>query len=72
MLGASTYSLGFPLFSDNDGSVAETYGVPASERLQSHRRVAKRSTFALDSDLTVRYIWVTDDPGVVPEKLEER
>lgn len=64
---ANQYNLAFPLLSDNDGSVAESYGVLATEGLEGHRRIAKRSVFVLDPDRRVRYTWVSDDPDVMPD-----
>ena len=29
--------------------------------------MSRRSVFVLDKDATVRYAWVTDDPGVAPD-----
>lgn len=64
---ADRHGLGFPLLSDNDGTVAEAYGVVASEGPLGHRRLAKRSVFVLDRERIVRYAWSTDDPEVLPE-----
>ena len=63
---AERHDIDFPLLSDSDGSVAESYGALRSELL-GHRRVAKRALFLLDSDGTVRYRWVGEDPETVPE-----
>jgi len=64
---ADEYDLDFPLLSDNDGSVAEAYGVLYDEGLGGHRRIAKRAVFVLDADRTVRYAWASDDPGDLPD-----
>ena len=64
---ASQYNLTFPLLSDNDGSVAETYGVLATEGFEGHRRIAKRSVFVLDPDRRIRHTWVSEDPSVMPD-----
>jgi peroxiredoxin len=64
---AAEHGLGFPLLSDNDGSVAEAYGVLFDEGLGGHRRIAKRAVFVLDGDRTVRYAWSSDDPGELPD-----
>jgi peroxiredoxin len=64
---AEQNGLGFPLLSDNDGSVAEQYGVLFDEGLGGHRRIAKRAVFVLDADRTVRYAWSSDDPGEMPD-----
>jgi peroxiredoxin len=61
------HALDFPLLSDNDGSVAEAYGVRHDEALAGHRGVAKRAVFVLDGDRDVVYAWATDDPGEMPD-----
>jgi len=69
---AARHGLGFPLLSDNDGTVAEAYGVVASEGPLGHRRLARRSVFVLDRDRIVRHAWSTEDPTVLPELSEIR
>ncbi len=64
---AETYGLDFPLLSDNDGSVAESYGVLFEEALGGHRRIAQRAVFVLDADRTVQYAWASDDPDEMPD-----
>lgn len=56
----------FRLLSDSDGSVAEEYGVLYDE-FNGHKRVTKRSVFVVDTDRTVRYAWVTEDPRTQPD-----
>lgn len=74
---AEQHDIEFPLLSDSDGRVAEAYGVLRDELL-GHRHVAKRALFLLDTDGTVQYRWVGDDPEAVPsltplyEALENR
>ncbi|WP_018257455.1 redoxin domain-containing protein [Halomicrobium katesii] len=58
--------LEYPLLSDNDGSVAESYGILTDER-QGHRRVARRAVFVVDQTGSVRYRWVADAPDEQPE-----
>jgi peroxiredoxin len=71
----STYSHGefarqegfeYALLSDNDGSVAESYGVLADEQ-GGHRRTARRAVFVVDQDRTVQYAWVAESPAEQPE-----
>lgn len=64
---ADEYGLDFPLLSDNDGSVAESYDVLYEEGLGGHRRIAKRAVFVLDADRTIQYAWASDDPGDMPD-----
>lgn len=63
---AERYDIEFPLLADSDGTVAEAYGVLQDELL-GHRRVSKRALFLLDTDGTVRYRWVGEDPETVPD-----
>lgn len=56
----------FPVLSDFNREVSETYGVLYEELLGLHD-VAKRSVFVVGPDGKVVYRWVTEDPGVEPE-----
>lgn len=56
----------FPVLSDFNREVSETYGVLYEELLGLHE-VAKRSVFVIGADGTVVYRWVTEDPGVEPD-----
>lgn len=70
---AREYDIAFPLCSDNDGSVAERYGVLHDE-FDGHRRLARRAVFLLDAEGVVRHRWVAEDPADLPafEELRER
>lgn len=70
---AREHDIAFPLCSDNDGSVAERYGV-LHEEFDGHRRLARRATFLLDAEGVVRHRWVAEDPADLPtvEELRER
>lgn len=63
---AREYDLGFPLLSDDTGTVSETYGVLRDD-VAAHGFAAKRAVFVVDTDWTVRYAGVTDDPEDLPE-----
>ena len=63
---AERYDIEFPLLADSDGAVSEAYGVLRDEVL-GHRRVSKRALFLLDTDGTVRYRWVGEEPETVPD-----
>jgi len=63
---AEAQDLDFPLLSDSDGTVAEAFGV-LYEEFRGHKRVAKRSTFVVDTDRTVQYAWSTEDPSNHPD-----
>lgn len=58
--------LDFPLLSDSDGTVAESFDVLYDE-VQGHKRVAKRAVYLVDRDRTIRYAWVAEDGGHQPE-----
>lgn len=58
--------LDFPLLSDYNKEVIPQYGVQY-EDLAGFKGLAKRSVFVIDQDSTVKYKWVTDDPGVLPD-----
>jgi peroxiredoxin len=59
--------LNFPLLCDYLRKVVKTYGVYHENfaGLEGYT-AAKRSIFVLDKDGVVRYKWVTQDPGVMP------
>lgn len=63
---AEKHDIEFPLLSDSDASVSEAYGVLRPE-LVGHKRLSKRSLFLIDSQGTVRYRWVGDDPESIPD-----
>jgi len=63
---AAQESLEYPLLSDSDSRVAETYGVLADE-LAGHRHVARRSVFVIDQQRKVRYAWAADSPARQPD-----
>lgn len=59
--------LPFPLISDHDGSVSQSYDVLYDE-LKDHLQVSMRAVFVFDRDETIRSAWeaetYTDDPDV--------
>lgn len=63
---AQQNGLNFPLLSDNDGRVAELFGVLHDE-YEGHNRLAKRSVFVVDDRQEIRYAWATDDPSQLPD-----
>ena len=58
--------LPFPLLSDFNKSVCQLYGV-CYETLGPLKGVAKRSAFVIDKSGIVRYSWVSEDPGKLPD-----
>lgn len=64
---ATHNKLEFPLLSDFERTVTKSYGIVLAgfAGLDGYS-VAKRSVFVLDKTGVVRYVWVTDNPGVEP------
>lgn len=60
------HALTFPLLSDFNREVSRKFDV-LHEDLMGLRGVAKRSVFVLDGEGVVRYRWVSEDPGVLPD-----
>ncbi len=58
--------LQYPLLSDFNKTVSPSYGAFYDE-LGPLKGVAKRSAFVLDKKGTIQYIWISDDPGKMPE-----
>ena len=55
----------FPLLSDWDKTVIKAYDV-VNDEFVGMKEVAKRSVFVIDTDRTVVYAWVSEDPGKLP------
>jgi peroxiredoxin len=55
------------LVSDFNGHIVEQYGIATDFDEFGMNDVAKRAVFVLDSEGTVTYRWVSDDPGVEPD-----
>lgn len=66
---AKANGLTFDLLSDYDHTVAGLYGVSYSDFLGLHG-VAKRSVFIIDRHGKIRYRWVTENAGVLPDMEE--
>lgn len=62
-----TETLPFPLVADNDATICSAYGVRTRYERFGIDDVAQRSVFVLDSEGTVTYRWLAEDPGVEPE-----
>ncbi len=60
--------LTFPILSDYNREVTETYGIESPDfvGLKGYT-VAKRSIFILDQNGVVRYVWTTDNPEMEPD-----
>ncbi len=62
----------FPLLSDWEKDVIHKYDV-VHPNLAGMKDVAKRSVFVIDTDGTIVYKWVSDDPSKLPpiDEIEE-
>jgi peroxiredoxin len=64
---ADKNGLSFPLLSDSNLVVSKTYcGLQENFAGLTGYSTAKRSVFLLDSHGNVRYVWISDNPGVEP------
>lgn len=66
------HNLSFPLLSDIEGDVCRAYDAihGADEDIEGRGvepGMAKRTIYILDTTLTIRYAWQTDDPYVAPD-----
>ena len=61
--------LQFPLLSDFNREVVQQFGIAYTpdEPYSGFHGMSRRSVFVIDRDATVRYAWVSDDPGVAPD-----
>ncbi len=64
---AEQNDLNFPLISDSNKALIESYDVSMDFDALGIRNVAKRAVFVIDEDGTITYAWVSDDPGVEPD-----
>lgn len=63
---AAELGVDFPMLSDWEGSIANSYGVQY-DVWKGHSGLAKRSVFVIGRDGRVRYRWVTEDALVEPD-----
>lgn len=68
---AEQYTIQFPLLSDNNGDVAEEYGV-LMPQWRGHQRIPRRSVFVVDDRGRIQYAWSADDQSVLPDLGEIR
>jgi len=61
------HDLNFGLVSDIDKELIDAYDVRMDFADLGVHGVAKRAVFVVDTDGTVAYEWVSDDPGVEPD-----
>lgn len=55
----------FPLLSDWEKKTIRDYGIVLPD-LAGMKEVAKRSVFVVDTDGKVTFVWVSDNPGILP------
>jgi len=63
---AAALDIDFPLLSDWDRVVCESYGVRYSV-WKGHAGLAKRSIFVIGRSGVIRYRWVTEDALILPD-----
>lgn len=63
---AAEHDVDFPLLSDGDGAVADSYGVLA-DGLEGVSHVAKRATVLVDESGTIRHAELTEDHSQTPD-----
>jgi len=63
---AATLDIDFPLLSDWDREVCDSYGARYPV-WKGHAGLAKRSIFVIDRSGIIRYRWVTEDALVLPD-----
>ncbi len=68
---ADTNQLNFPLLNDYNRETVNLYGVALMDfaGLKGYT-AAKRSVFIIDKQSIVRYVWISEDPGVEPNYEE--
>jgi glutaredoxin-dependent peroxiredoxin len=65
-LWAEKEGFNFKMITDFNKEIAAKYGCQYSDLL-GFKGVAKRSAFVIDRSGSVRYIWISEDPGVLPD-----
>ena len=68
---AEANELNFPLLNDFNREVCRLYGVEAEDfaGLEGYT-AAKRSVFVIDKKGIVRFVWVSENPGIEPNYEE--
>jgi peroxiredoxin len=64
---ADQYDLSFTLVGDTEKAVIDAFDVRMDFDALDVQGVAKRAFFLVDTDRTVAYAWVSEDPGVEPD-----
>jgi peroxiredoxin len=64
-------ALNFPLLSDYARDAVKAFGVEMKDFAgMKGYTAAKRSVFVADGEGTIKWVWVTEDPGVEPDYAE--
>ena len=64
---AEANGIGFPLLSDVHREAVDAYGVSLSDFVIPGYTVAQRSIFVVESDGSIGYSWVAENPGIEPD-----
>ena len=64
---AEANGIGFPLLSDVHREAVAAYGVSLSDFVIPGYTVAQRSIFVVESDGSIGYSWVAENPGIEPD-----
>ncbi|MEC7686513.1 MAG: redoxin domain-containing protein [Candidatus Thermoplasmatota archaeon] len=64
---AEANGIGFPLLSDVHRETVDAYGVALADFVIPGYTVAQRSVFVVESDGSIGYAWVADNPGMEPD-----
>ena len=64
---AEANGIGFPLLSDVHRVTVDAYGVALADFVIPGYTVAQRSVFVVESDGSIGYAWVADNPGMEPD-----
>lgn len=59
--------LNFALVSDSEREIIDAYDIAMDFAALGVHNLAKRAVFIVDTEMTVTYAWVSDDPGVEPD-----
>ena len=64
---AEAKGITFPLLSDVHREAVEAYGVALGDFVIPGYTVAQRSVFVVETDGSIGYAWVADNPGLEPD-----
>ena len=64
---AEANGIGVPLLSDVHREAVDAYGVALSDFVIPGYTVAQRSIFVVESDGSIGYSWVAENPGIEPD-----